>query len=106
MLFHKKKLISTEKQTDKIVNEYKVVAKQVEGLKLYNEQNISLDTPFRQEERREKVDLVRSSLAKPKVTASEQVSQVLEAYNIEAEYGRKIDTYEDKLEDGTVVNIL
>ena len=138
----------TERQTDKIVNEYKVVSKQVEGLKLYNEQKriqiqaqldlmdkldeqlvqvvvmqrqipplaekmldtletfIVLDTPFRKEERRARIDLVRSSLSKPKVTASEQVRQVLEAYNIEAEYGRKIDTYEDKLEDGTNVNIL
>ena len=126
---------STERQTDKIVNEYKVVAKQVEGLKLYNEQKriqikaqlelmdkldeqlvqvvvmqrqipplaqrmleslesfVSLDTPFRLEERQSRIDLVRSSLAKPKVTASEQVRQVLEAYNIEAEYGRKVDTY-------------
>jgi len=139
---------STERQTDKIVNEYKVVAKQVEGLKLYNEQKriqikaqlelmdklddqldqvvvmqrqipplaqrmleslenfINLDTPFRIEERQNRIDLVRSSLAKPKVTASEQVRQVLEAYNIEAEYGRKIDTYESALDDGTVVNIL
>lgn len=139
---------ATERMTDKIVNEWKAVSKQVEGLKLYNEQKriqiqaqldlmdkldeqlvqvvvmqrqipplaqkmldtletlITLDTPFRQEERRGRVDLVRSSLAKPKVTASEQVRQVLEAYNIEAEYGRKIDTYEDKLADGTVVNIL
>ena len=32
------KIDSTERQTDKIVNEYKVVAKQVEGLKLYNAQ--------------------------------------------------------------------
>ena len=31
---------------------------------------------------------------------------MLQAYNIEAEYGRKIDTYEDELSDGTVVNIL
>ena len=139
---------ATERQTDKIVNEYKVVSKQVEGLKLYNAQKriqiqaqldlmdkldeqlvqvvvmqrqipplagkmldsletfIKLDTPFRAEERRARVDLVRSSMSKPKVTASEQVRQVLEAYNIEAEYGRKIDTYEDKLADGTVVNIL
>ncbi|MAR95559.1 MAG: hypothetical protein CMD46_04300 [Gammaproteobacteria bacterium] len=138
----------TERQTDKIVNEWKVVSKQVEGLKLYNAQKriqiqaqldlmdkldeqlvqvvvmqrqipplagkmldtletfIKLDTPFRAEERRARVDLVRSSMSKPKVTASEQVRQVLEAYNIEAEYGRKIDTYEDKLADGTVVNIL
>ena len=142
------KIDGTDKQTDKIINEYKVVAKQVEGLKLYNEQKriqiqaqldlmdkldeqlvqvvvmqrqipplaekmldtletfIVLDTPFRKEERRARIDLVRSSLSKPKVTASEQVRQVLEAYNIEAEYGRKIDTYEDKLEDGTNVNIL
>ena len=138
----------TERQTDKIVNEFKVINKQVEGLKLYNAQKriqiqaqldlmdkldeqlvqvvvmqrqipplaqkmldtletfIKLDTSFREEERRARIDLVRSSLAKPKVTASEQVRQVLEAYNIEAEYGRKIDTYEDKLADGTVVNIL
>ena len=142
------KIDATEKQTDKIINEYKVVSKQVEGLKLYNAQKriqiqaqldlmdkldeqlvqvvvmqrqipplaekmldtletfIQLDTPFRVEERRKRVDLVRASLSKPKVTASEQVRQVLEAYNIEAEYGRKIDTYEDKLSDGTVVNIL
>ena len=139
---------ATERQTDRIINEYKAVSKQVEGLKLYNEQKriqiaaqlelmdklddqlvqvvvmqrqipplaermleslesfISLDTPFRIEERQNRIDLVRSSLAKPKVTASEQVRQVLEAYNIEAEYGRKIDTYESTLEDGTVVNIL
>ena len=139
---------STERQTDKIVNEWKAVSKQVEGLKLYNAQKriqiqaqldlmdkldeqlvqvvvmqrqipplaqkmldslesfISLDTPFRNEERQNRIDLVRSSLAKPKVTASEQVRQVLEAYNIEAEYGRKIDTYESTLNDGTVVNIL
>ena len=137
----------TERQTDKIVNEFKVINKQVEGLKLYNAQKriqiqaqldlmdkldeqlvqvvvmqrqipplaekmldtletfVKLDTPFREEERRARIDLVRSSLAKPKVTASEQVRQVLEAYNIEAEYGRKIDTYEDKLAGGTVVNI-
>jgi hypothetical protein len=139
---------ATERKTDKIVNEWKAVSKQVEGLKLYNEQKriqiqaqldlmdklddqlvqvvvmqrqipplaqrmleslesfIALDTPFRIEERQNRIDLVRSSLAKPKVTASEQVRQVLEAYNIEAEYGRKIDTYESTLLDGTVVNIL
>ena len=139
---------ATERKTDKIVNEWKAVSKQVEGLKLYNEQKriqiqaqlelmdklddqlvqvvvmqrqipplaqrmleslesfIGLDTPFRIEERQNRIDLVRSSLAKPKVTASEQVRQVLEAYNIESEYGRKIDTYESTLQDGTVVNIL
>ena len=142
---------ATERQTDKIVNEFKAVSKQVEGLKLYNEQKriqiaaqlelmdklddqlvqvvvmqrqipplaqrmleslesfISLDTPFRIEERQNRIDLVRSSLAKPKVKASEQVRRVLEAYNIEAEYGRKLDAYDETIVlDGqeVVVNIL
>ena len=142
------KIDQTERQTDKILSEFKVVSKQVEGLKLYNEQKriqiqaqldlieklkfqrdevedrqqqipllttdmlngleifISLDNPFRLEERRTRIDLVRSTFGKPKISASEQLRQVLEAYNIEAEYGRKIDTYEDELSDGTVVNIL
>jgi len=145
------KIDSTEKQTDKIVNEYKVVAKQVEGLKLYNEQKriqiqaqldlmdkldeqlvqvvvmqrqipplaqrmlegleqfVALDTPFYIDERLERIDIVRSSLSNPKITASEQVRQILEAYNIEAEYGRKISSYEDTIViDGKemVVNVL
>lgn len=138
----------TERQTDKILSEFKVVSKQVEGLKLYNEQKkiqiqaqldlieklkfqrdevedrqqqipllttemlnglemfISLDNPFRLEERSKRIDDVRLTFGKPKISASEQLRQVLQAYNIEAEYGRKIDTYEDELSDGTVVNIL
>ena len=118
------KIDSTEKQTDKIVNEYKVVAKPVEGLKLYNEQKriqiqaqldlmdkldeqlvqvvvmqrqipplaqrmlegleqfVALDTPFYIDERLERIDIVRSSLSNPKITASEQVRQILEAYII------------------------
>jgi hypothetical protein len=142
---------ATETATDKIVNEWKVVSKQVEGLKLYNAQKriqiqaqldlmdkydeqlvqvvimqrqipplaqrmleglekyISLDTPFHLEERLERVDLVRASLSNPKVTASEQVRQILEAFNIEAEYGRKLDAYEDTVvldDQEVVVNIL
>ena len=41
---------------------------------------------------------MRATLSDPKVTASEQVRQVLEAYNIEREYGRTIETYEDSIE--------
>ena len=77
----------------------------LEGL----EQFVALDTPFYIDERLERIDIVRSSLSNPKITASEQVRQILEAYNIEAEYGRKISSYEDTIViDGKemVVNIL
>jgi len=145
------KIDSTESETDKLINEFKVVSKQVEGLKLYNAQKriqiqaqldlmdkydeqliqvvvmqrqipplaqrmlqglekyVNLDTPFHIEERRQRLDLVRASLSNPKVTASEQVRQILEAYNIEAEYGRKLDAYDATIVLGgqeLVVNIL
>jgi len=145
------KIDSTETATDKLVNEFKVVSKQVEGLKLYNAQKriqiqaqldlmdtydeqliqvvimqrqvppfaqrmleglekyVKLDTPFHLEERMNRLNLVRASLSNPKVTASEQVRQILEAYNIEAEYGRKLDAYDETIViDGQemVVNIL
>ena len=48
-------------------------------------------------------------MSNPKVTASEQVRQILEAYNIEGEYGRKLDAYDETIVlDGKemVVNIL
>ena len=77
----------------------------LEGLEKY----VNLDTPFHIEERKQRLDLVRASLSNPKVTASEQVRQILEAYNIEAEYGRKLDAYDETIVlDGqeVVVNIL
>ena len=141
--------LSTEK--DSLLAEWKVVVKQVEGLKIYNEQKrrqlkaqeermvtlaeqtrqvvviqrqipplmermadsleqfVSLDAPFSLDERVKRINQVRATLSDPKVTASEQVRQVLEAYNIEREYGRTIETYEDAIIiDGEekVVNIL
>ena len=141
--------LSTEK--DSLLAEWKVVVKQVEGLKIYNaqkrkqikaqeerlvtlaeqtrqvvviqrqipplmermanslEQFVSLDAPFSLNERYKRINQVRNTLSDPKVTASEQVRQVLEAYNIEREYGRTIETYEDAIVlDGEekVVNIL
>jgi hypothetical protein len=138
-------------EKDSRLAEWKVVVKQVEGLKIYNEQKrrqikaqeerlvtleeqtrqvvviqrqipplmqrmadsleqfVNLDAPFSLNERLKRVTQVRATLLDPRVTASEQVRQVLEAYNIEREYGRTIETYEDSIVlDGEekVVNIL
>ena len=129
--------LSIEK--DSLLAEWKVVVKQVEGLKIYNEQKrrqikaqeerlvtlaeqtrqvvviqrqipplmermadsleqfVNLDAPFSLDERTKRINQVRATLSDPKVTASEQVRQVLEAYNIEREYGRTIETYEDAI---------
>ena len=49
--------------------------KMLEGLEIF----VNMDLPFYKDERQERIDLVRGSLANPKVTASEQVRQILEA---------------------------
>ncbi|MBF2755694.1 MAG: DUF3450 domain-containing protein [Gammaproteobacteria bacterium AqS3] len=62
------------------------------------EQFINLDLPFHEDERAGRIEFVRNALANPQVSASEKLRQVLSAYTVEAEYGRKIDTYRQKIE--------
>ena len=56
---------------------------------------IALDLPFYQEERQERIKFLKSSLDRPDLSSAEKFRQVLEAYKIESEYGRKVDTYSD-----------
>jgi hypothetical protein len=126
-------------ETRDLLQEYKTVMKQVDGLKVYNtrlekqignqekrigaiersvdevtviqrqitplvirmidslEQFIALDKPFHRKERTERVAFLRNNLDRADVTAAEKFRQVMEAYKIENEYGRKIDTYTDNI---------
>ncbi|MYM63480.1 DUF3450 domain-containing protein [Pseudomaricurvus sp. HS19] len=138
-------------QTTSLLNEFKVVNKQIEGLRVYNaqlekqlanqlkvitqleesignvtvierqiqplilkmldglEQFISLDMPFHSGERNERLAALHRNMDRADISVAEKFRQVLEAYKIEAEYGRKIDTYQDTLTVGgqeREVNIL
>lgn len=138
-------------QTRDLLQEYKTVMKQVDGLKVYNarlekqianqdkrvaaiensidevtviqrqitplvirmidglDQFVALDKPFHLKERQERIAFLRANLDRADVTTAEKFRQVLEAYKIENEYGRKIDAYKDTIQiDGTdrEVNIL
>lgn len=122
-------------QTDGLVQQYKVLQKQIEGLKVYNaqlelqiaDQNqklnqlevsideattmevditpleeemlvalrqfIELDLPFNVEERLTRVDRLEANLARSDLSTSEKFRQILDAYNIEADYGKNLETY-------------
>lgn len=126
-------------QTSSLLNDFKVVNKQIDGLRVYNaqlekqianqldvikqledsienvtvverqiqplilkmldglEQFVALDAPFHAEERAERLQMLRNNQARADISVSEKFRQVLEAYKIESEYARKIDTYEDTL---------
>ncbi|GLS25332.1 DUF3450 domain-containing protein [Marinibactrum halimedae] len=127
-------------ETATLLQEFKTVNKQIEGLRVYNaqlekqlqsqrdvikdleesienvtvmerqiqplvlrmldglEQFVSLDVPFHADERAKRIELLRNNMERADISVAEKFRQVLEAYKIEAEYGRKLDTYEGSLE--------
>ncbi len=61
---------------------------------------VDLDVPFLIKERKERVEKLRGLMERADVTAAEKFRSVLEAYQIENEYGRTIETYSGTLEIG------
>ena len=59
---------------------------------------VAQDLPFHLEERRERVQFLRSNLNRSDLSIAEKFRQVLEAYKIELEYGQKIDSYEASIQ--------
>lgn len=140
-----------QEQTDALLQEFKTVNKQIEGLRVYNSQLekqiasqlevikdleesidnvtvierqiqplvlrmldaltqfISLDMPFHLDTRNGELEKVTNNMDSPNFSVAEKFRQVLDLYKIEAEYGRRISTYEDSLNLGgseREVNIL
>ncbi len=63
-------------------------------------QFVELDVPFLIEERRERVAFLESLMARSDVTDAERYRRVLEAYQVESDYGRNIEAYEGDLDVG------
>jgi len=59
---------------------------------------IELDVPFLQKERNERVAKLRKIMNRADVTESEKYRRLMEAYQIENEYGRTIEAYRDEIE--------
>jgi hypothetical protein len=66
-----------------------LVIRMIDGL----EQFVELDVPFEKEERLQRIQFLRDNLDRADVTVAEKFRGVLEAYNIELQYGRGVDTY-------------
>jgi len=63
------------------------------------ERFVDLDVPFLREERTARVASLKDMMARADVTISEKYRRILEAYQIELEYGRTLDAYEGRLVD-------
>ena len=135
-----KKINSYADQTELDLREYKSVLKQIESMKVYNQQMrdlitsqeqemisiqekmknvtnlkkdvlplvasmlknlevfISLDTPFLKVERSKRLQDLKVLMVRADISTSEKFRRVLEAYQIENEYGRTIESYNGKVD--------
>jgi pyruvate/2-oxoglutarate dehydrogenase complex dihydrolipoamide acyltransferase (E2) component len=64
------------------------------------ERFVALDLPFQLEERRKRVAGLRDAMARADVTISEKYRRIVEAYQIEADYGRTLEAYQGELGEG------
>lgn len=63
---------------------------------------IELDMPFQLGERRSRVEMLREIMEQSDVTVSEKYRQIMNAYQIEADFGRTTEAYDGQLGDRNV----
>ena len=71
-----------------------LVIRMIDGLEKF----VELDVPFHMDERQRRITFLRANLDRSDVTVAEKFRQILEAYKIENEYGRKIDAYKGSVD--------
>ncbi len=105
-----RKIIATQEQEKVTIAEQieeisdtakKVVPMMVEKVANF-EQIVNLDVPFLPEERAKRVGDLKSMLTRADVSTSEKFRRILEAYQVENDYGRTIEAYRGiRKADGT-----
>jgi chromosome segregation ATPase len=66
------------------------------------EKFVQLDIPFLQEERATRVAGLKDMMTRADVSISEKYRRIIEAYQIEIEYGRTLEAYQGKIDDRMV----
>ena len=70
------------------------------------DQLIENDMPFFMTERRDRLENLRDILDNPDVAVSEQFAAVLNAYQIENDFGRSMNVYTDEIEVGDIRRVV
>jgi len=90
------------KEIDKTMKEAQVMQRQIppftRRMLAGIEKSIELDMPFHLAERKERIAFAKAAIDNPTVSSAEGLRQVLETFNVEMEYGRKLDNYKDTID--------
>lgn len=105
-------LRSQQTEMDVVRNESREIERtNIEILPLMNrmletlEQFVALDLPFLAQERRERIHNLKALMPRADVSVSEKYRRIIEAYQIEVDYGRTIEAYRSEL-GGKSVDVL
>jgi hypothetical protein len=66
------------------------------------EQFVKLDLPFLPQERTARIDQLKDMISRADVSTSEKYRRIVEAYQIETEYGRTLEAYQGRIGEKTV----
>jgi len=61
---------------------------------------VKIDVPFQLEERRKRIASLQEAMGRADVTISEKYRRIVEAYQIEADYGRTLEAYQGEIGEG------
>ena len=98
----KAEMTSIRRQIDEVTNVDRTIMPLMFRMIDALEQFVELDTPFLASERKQRVAALRALMDRSDATPAEKYRRILEAYEIENEYGRTIEVYEGEMNiDGT-----
>jgi len=95
-----KEMSSLRRQIDEVTVVGRGVMPHMEQMIDTLEKFVELDMPFQREERRKRVAQLREIMMRADVTISEKYRRILEAYQVENEFGRTIEAYRGPLGEG------
>lgn len=79
-----------------------LMSQMLDSLEQFNQ----LDLPFLMKERETRLVKLRDLMTRADITVSEKYRRVLEAFQIEVEYGRTLESYREKADDNIVYDYL
>ena len=66
------------------------------------EEFVKLDLPFLMDERAQRIGQLKEMMSRADVSVAEKYRRIIEAYQVEMEYGRTLESYQGKVGDKTV----
>ena len=93
-------MTSMQQQLDEVETTSRSVAPLMQKMLDTLEQFVALDVPFLLDARRNRVATLKEMMTRADVTLSEKYRRIVEAYQVEMDYGRTLEAYEASLGDG------